>query len=60
MIHMIFFGYSLSAQVYFGMLDALLAAEELPVEYKDRCQVSWQLPIFSFSIILCGILVSRS
>ncbi|CAF2077972.1 unnamed protein product [Brassica napus] len=24
--------------VYFGMLDALLAAEELPEEYKDRCQ----------------------
>ncbi|KAG2667458.1 hypothetical protein I3843_15G111800 [Carya illinoinensis] len=24
--------------VYFGMLDALLAAEELPVEYRDRCQ----------------------
>ncbi|KAJ0238371.1 hypothetical protein HA466_0240170 [Hirschfeldia incana] len=24
--------------VYFGMLDALLAAEELPDEYKDRCQ----------------------
>ena len=26
-------------QVYFGMLDALLAAEELPEEYRDRCQV---------------------
>lgn len=26
-------------QVYFGMLDALLASEELPVEYRDRCQV---------------------
>ncbi|KAI4331498.1 hypothetical protein MLD38_029683 [Melastoma candidum] len=25
--------------VYFGMLDALLAAEELPEEYRDRCQV---------------------
>ncbi|KAK7398904.1 hypothetical protein VNO78_10078 [Psophocarpus tetragonolobus] len=24
--------------VYFGMLDALLGAEELPEEYKDRCQ----------------------
>ncbi|XP_073004012.1 zinc finger protein BRUTUS [Typha latifolia] len=24
--------------VYFGMLDALLIAEELPEEYKDRCQ----------------------
>ncbi|KAJ6803287.1 uncharacterized protein M6B38_107735 [Iris pallida] len=24
--------------VYFGMLDALLAAEELPEEYSDRCQ----------------------
>ncbi|PAN29073.1 hypothetical protein PAHAL_5G200400 [Panicum hallii] len=24
--------------VYFGMLDALLAAEELPEEYQDRCQ----------------------
>lgn len=27
-------------QVYFGMLDALLATEELPEEYRDRCQVS--------------------
>jgi hypothetical protein len=26
-------------QVYFGMLDALLASEELPEEYRDRCQV---------------------
>ncbi|KAF4400862.1 hypothetical protein G4B88_004405 [Cannabis sativa] len=24
--------------VYFGMLDALLAAEELPEEYRNRCQ----------------------
>ncbi|XP_077244625.1 zinc finger protein-like protein [Tasmannia lanceolata] len=24
--------------VYFGMLDALLSTEELPEEYKDRCQ----------------------
>jgi zinc finger-like protein len=24
--------------VYFGMLDALLAAEVLPEEYRDRCQ----------------------
>ncbi|XVE58796.1 hypothetical protein DITRI_Ditri04bG0197700 [Diplodiscus trichospermus] len=24
--------------VFFGMLDALLAAEELPEEYRDRCQ----------------------
>ncbi|XP_068642965.1 zinc finger protein BRUTUS-like isoform X1 [Aristolochia californica] len=24
--------------VYFGMLDALLAAEKLPEEYRDRCQ----------------------
>ncbi|GAB4840321.1 hypothetical protein Ancab_021088 [Ancistrocladus abbreviatus] len=24
--------------VYFGMLDALLASEELPAEYQDRCQ----------------------
>jgi len=30
---------SLPAQVYFGMLDALLAAEQLPEEYKDRTQV---------------------
>nr|AAT39270.1 putative zinc finger protein [Oryza sativa Japonica Group] len=29
--------------VYFGMLDGLLAAEELPEEYRDRCQ-SFQLP----------------
>lgn len=28
-----------SVQVYFGMLDALLAAEELPEEYRDCCQV---------------------
>uniref|UniRef100_A0A2C9VNG9 CHY-type domain-containing protein n=1 Tax=Manihot esculenta TaxID=3983 RepID=A0A2C9VNG9_MANES len=26
--------------VYFGMLDALLASEELPEEYRDRCQVN--------------------
>ncbi|KAK1553219.1 hypothetical protein Q3G72_031091 [Acer saccharum] len=26
--------------VYFGMLDALLASEELPEEYRDRCQLS--------------------
>ncbi|KAL6848619.1 hypothetical protein ACP4OV_021202 [Aristida adscensionis] len=25
--------------VYFGMLDGLLAAEELPEEYRDRCQI---------------------
>jgi len=30
---------SLPTQVYFGMLDALLAAEELPEEYRDRYQV---------------------
>ncbi|KAJ4828976.1 hypothetical protein Tsubulata_046959 [Turnera subulata] len=24
--------------VYFGMLDALLATEELPEEYRNRCQ----------------------
>ncbi|KAA8541254.1 hypothetical protein F0562_025139 [Nyssa sinensis] len=24
--------------VYFGMLDALLGAEELPEEYRDRCE----------------------
>lgn len=30
----------LSTQVYFGMLDALLAAEELPEEYRDRYQVN--------------------
>jgi predicted metal-binding protein len=27
-------------KVYFGMLDGLLAAEQLPEEYRDRCQVS--------------------
>ncbi|RRT76732.1 hypothetical protein B296_00014432 [Ensete ventricosum] len=27
-------------QVYFGMIDALLAAEQLPEEYRDRCQVT--------------------
>ena len=33
----------LLAQVYFGMLDALLAAEELPEEYRNRCQVyNWK------------------
>lgn len=31
-------------QVYFGMLDALLAAEELPEEYRDRCQVHLLTP----------------
>ncbi|GJM89667.1 hypothetical protein PR202_ga05876 [Eleusine coracana subsp. coracana] len=25
-------------KVYFGMLDGLLAAEQLPEEYRDRCQ----------------------
>ncbi|KAG6752916.1 hypothetical protein POTOM_042957 [Populus tomentosa] len=30
--------YCKPTQVYFGMLDALLAAEELPEEYRDRCQ----------------------
>ncbi|XP_020264959.1 zinc finger protein BRUTUS [Asparagus officinalis] len=25
--------------VYFGMLDALLATEQLPEEYRDRCQI---------------------
>ncbi|GJM93522.1 hypothetical protein PR202_ga10084 [Eleusine coracana subsp. coracana] len=33
------FMHSACFQVYFGMLDALLAAEELPEEYRDRCQV---------------------
>lgn len=32
-------GTNVFLQVYFGMLDALLAAEELPEEYRDRCQV---------------------
>lgn len=27
-------------KVYFGMLDGLLAAEQLPEEYRERCQVS--------------------
>jgi hypothetical protein len=27
----------LSFQVYFGMLDALLASEEFPEEYRDGC-----------------------
>lgn len=30
---------SIPTQVYFGMLDALLAAEQLPEEYRNRCQV---------------------
>ena len=29
-------------QVYFGMLDALLAAEELPEEYRNKQQVGKQ------------------
>lgn len=37
-IYVIFF-VLVNFQVYFGMLDALLAAEELPEEYRDRCQV---------------------
>ncbi|XP_043716175.1 zinc finger protein BRUTUS-like isoform X2 [Telopea speciosissima] len=32
------FMHSACFKVYFGMLDALLAAEELPEEYKDHCQ----------------------
>ncbi|KAF7834606.1 zinc finger protein BRUTUS-like isoform X1 [Senna tora] len=33
--------------VYFGMLDALLAAEELPEEYRDRYQfLDWKCRIF--------------
>uniref|UniRef100_A0A453D9X1 RCHY1 zinc-ribbon domain-containing protein n=2 Tax=Aegilops tauschii TaxID=37682 RepID=A0A453D9X1_AEGTS len=27
-----------AVEVYFGMLDAFLAAEELPKEYRNRCQ----------------------
>jgi len=33
------------------MLDALLAAEELPEEYRDRCQV--HLPLQLISPVLC-------
>lgn len=33
-------------QVYFGMLDALLASEELPEEYRDRCQVKQPVLVF--------------
>ncbi|TXG46418.1 hypothetical protein EZV62_028082 [Acer yangbiense] len=32
------FGLGSVAMVYFGMLDALLASEELLEEYRDRCQ----------------------
>uniref|UniRef100_A0A453D9W8 CTCHY-type domain-containing protein n=2 Tax=Aegilops tauschii subsp. strangulata TaxID=200361 RepID=A0A453D9W8_AEGTS len=32
------FMHSACFQVYFGMLDAFLAAEELPKEYRNRCQ----------------------
>ncbi|RZR77422.1 hypothetical protein BHM03_00002489 [Ensete ventricosum] len=35
---------STSLQVYFGMLDALLASEQLPEEYRDRCQVCHLTP----------------
>lgn len=34
------FLFSYPIQVYFGMLDALLASEALPEEYRDRCQVN--------------------
>ena len=34
-----FFKIITCTQVYFGMLDALLAAEELPEEYINHCQV---------------------
>ena len=37
-----------SFQVYFGMLDALLASEELPEEYRDRCQVKNSQSFFIF------------
>nr|CAB3473939.1 unnamed protein product [Digitaria exilis] len=39
----------LEAEVYFGMLDALLAAEELPEEYRDRCQAHGTLLRHSFA-----------
>ncbi|KAH9605249.1 hypothetical protein KSS87_002437, partial [Heliosperma pusillum] len=44
------FMHSACFQVYFGMLDALLASEQLPEEYRDRCQVTRPLPIFTPSI----------
>ena len=42
-------------QVYFGMLDALLASEELPEEYRDRCQVF----ILHFFSLLCPSIFFR-
>lgn len=35
-------------QVYFGMLDALMASEVLPEEYRNRCQVSISLSYLIF------------
>lgn len=42
----------LCIQVYFGMLDALLASEELPEEYRDRFQVNRLFCICSFLLPL--------
>lgn len=42
-------------QVYFGMLDALLAAEELPEEYRDRCQVSWSTDLILWGVRKCNL-----
>lgn len=46
---------SLPTQVYFGMLDALLAAEQLPEEYKDRTQVLFP-PVFNICLALVKLL----
>lgn len=38
-------------QVYFGMLDALLALEVLPEEYRERCQVNVTFLLTFFKVI---------
>ncbi len=41
MVHHLFsHNWKVALQVYFEMLDALLAAEQLPDEYQNRSQVS--------------------
>lgn len=47
---------STSLQVYFSMLDTLLASEQLPEEYGDRCQVCYLTP----DLLLQLFLVSKT
>lgn len=44
----------ISFKVYFGMLDALLVSgsEELPEEYKDRCQVDFLVILIPIPMLL--------